>query len=335
MEAVTPDIVVVETLGSHGRLHARDRVPLTPERQQVTIGRSPLADVVLDDPYIAPLHASIEVAPDGAILVTDLGTVNGIVVGGRRHRGAHKMAVPSGLLQVGRTRLRVRSTREQSAPEKPDHAAVFPERGSPALGALAGGLACVAYITYQAWLDAPRDVAAAIAVAAIWAAFAAGLWISLWALLSRVMQGEWHWAWHCAILFIVVAVYALSEIVFDLAWFAFSLPRWGSRDLVMAALALGAALYWHLIHASGASRRRLGLIAALLPATLAAAGFWLQSRVQDHNVNYIAVVPKVFPPVLRIGKADGLRGYFEEAARLKASADAKLARVPPGEEEDF
>src|SRR6202008_3193507 len=63
MEAVSPDIVVIETLGSHGRLHARDRVALTPEKQQVTIGRSALADVVLDDQYAAPLHASIEVAP--------------------------------------------------------------------------------------------------------------------------------------------------------------------------------------------------------------------------------------------------------------------------------
>jgi hypothetical protein len=335
MEAVRPEIVVVETLGSQGRLHARDRVPLTPEKPRLTIGRSPAADVILDDPYAAPLHASVEVAADGAILVTDLGTVNGIVIGGRRHRGAQKMPVPSGRLQIGRTRLRVRSTREEPAPEKPDHAAVFPEQGSPTLGAVAGGLACVAYVAYLAWLDAPRDVAASIAVMAIWAAFSAGLWISLWALLSRVMQGEWHWRWHCAILFIVVAVYALSEIALDLAWFAFSLPRWGSRDLIMGALALGAALYWHLIHASGAGRRRLALIAALLPATLAAGGFWLQSRVQDHNVNYIAVEPKVFPPALRLGKADGLRDYFEQATRLRASADSKLARVPAGEEEEF
>ena len=120
MESVTPEFVIVETLGSHGRVQTRNRVPLTAHKRDVTIGRSPQADVVLDDAYAAALHVSVEVTPEGGIQATDLGSVNGIGVGGRRIKSARQLPVPNGLLQVGRTRLRVRVSSEALSPERPD-----------------------------------------------------------------------------------------------------------------------------------------------------------------------------------------------------------------------
>jgi len=327
MESVTPEIVIVETLGSHGRVQTRDRVPLTAQKRHVTIGRSPQADVILDDAYAAALHVSVEVTPDGAVLASDLGSVNGIGIAGRRYKGAQQLPVPNGVLQIGRTRLRVRFANDALPPERPDHAAIAPERGSPSWAAAAGGIICAAYVAYSAWLDAPRDVATTIVVAFIPGLLIAGLWISLWALLSRITQGEWRLVWHGAILFSVVAAYVLSVYILDIAWYVFSLPRWGSRDTVIGALAFAVALHWHLTHASSLSRRRSVLIAILLPATVTGAGLWIQSRTQERDVNHIGIHEQIYPPALRVREAGSATDYFERAALLQSRADSRRRAI--------
>lgn len=327
MEPVTPDFVIVETLGSHGRVQARDRVPLTAEKRHVTIGRSPRADVILDDAYAAAFHAVIEVAPDGALLASDLGSVNGIGIAGRRHKGARQLPLPNGLLQVGRTRLRVRYSNEALPLEKPDHAAIAPARGSPSWVAATGGVVCAAYIAYSAWLEAPRDVATTIVVAFIPALLVAGAWLSLWALISRVTQGEWRLVWHTAILFSVVAAYVLTVNLLDIVWYVFSWAPSETRDVFIGTIAFAVALHWHLTHASGLSRGRSVMIAILLPAIVTGAGLWIQSRNQERNVNYIGINEQFYPPALRVREAASVQDYFERAARLQAQADSRQRAI--------
>ena len=85
--------VVVETLDHHDRVHARERLALPADRVRFTIGRGVDADVMLDDRYCAPLHAAVELGADGAWRVTDLGSVNGVIVGGVRQRGAQALEI--------------------------------------------------------------------------------------------------------------------------------------------------------------------------------------------------------------------------------------------------
>ena len=108
MTAATGEHVLIEILDSHGRVHLRERVALPAERQAFTIGRSVRADVTLDDPHAAAMHATVEVTPDGTLRVSDHDSVNGVVINGKRHRNASHIEVPDGLLQIGRTRLRIR-----------------------------------------------------------------------------------------------------------------------------------------------------------------------------------------------------------------------------------
>ena len=82
-----------------------------------TVGRGVGCDVVLDDPFVAVAHARVSVDAEGHITVSDLGSVNGIEVGGRRVRGTEQVPLASGLFGVGRTRLRVRTAAEVMAPE--------------------------------------------------------------------------------------------------------------------------------------------------------------------------------------------------------------------------
>jgi len=74
--AATPDRtpviepVVVDILHHHGRVTAAQRIAIDTARPTFTIGRSVQADVLVDDPHVAPIHVEIAVSPDGSVAAT-------------------------------------------------------------------------------------------------------------------------------------------------------------------------------------------------------------------------------------------------------------------------
>ena len=154
--ATSTGVIVVEVLGGHDRVRSRMRISLPDERRTIVIGRGALADVMLDDDYVAALHAAIEVGEDGAVMATDLGTVNGIVVAGKRHHGARNLILRDGELQVGRTRLRVRTAADALPPERRDDDAAGGALHHRTGMAIAGALVFVCMVAYNSWLGAPR-----------------------------------------------------------------------------------------------------------------------------------------------------------------------------------
>ncbi len=185
------DTVLVDILDSHGRVHLRERVVLTHDKRSFTLGRAVNADVTLDDAHAAALHATVEITPEGKLLVSDNDTVNGIVVAGKRHRGARNIETPDGLVQIGRTRLRLRTAHEPLAPEKPDQLRPASMLHDPAWLAGIGAVAGLAQLGYTTWLGVPRDLLTALVTTLISAVAGACVWVAFWALLSRMLRGEW------------------------------------------------------------------------------------------------------------------------------------------------
>src|SRR5262245_8102032 len=111
--------VVVEGLDGQGRVQWRERLMLNGSRRTFTIGRSIDADVTLDDPHAAALHASVEITQDGRVLASDLDSLNGLVISGKRYREARGVELPDNTLQIGQTQLRVRTAHERLQPERP------------------------------------------------------------------------------------------------------------------------------------------------------------------------------------------------------------------------
>ncbi|MGI9609006.1 MAG: FHA domain-containing protein [Acidimicrobiia bacterium] len=75
-------------------------------RDVSVLGRSPEADVLLDDPYASEFHMRL-VAQENGLVLHDLGSTNGTYVNGRR------VTAPSSLrrgdtIQVGKTVMEVR-----------------------------------------------------------------------------------------------------------------------------------------------------------------------------------------------------------------------------------
>jgi FHA domain len=330
-----PETVVVDCLDSRGRVQLRQRVVLRGSRRMFTIGRSVDADVTLDDEHSAAVHVSVELTPDGRLLARDLGSINGIVVAGERHRAASGLLLEDGILQVGRTRLAVRTSRQTLPPEKPDQHGTASLLRQPAQLAGLGALAVVAQSTYEAWLGAPRDLLGGIVASVGFALLLIGLWVGVWALLSRVMQEEWRWLRHAAIILGIAAVTVSVNGTTDLGWFMFSLPPWNSRGIWIGSIALAAAVSLHLIHAAGLSARRAAAIGCLIPAVLAGGGQWFMVRNNSRDVNHIDADLRIYPPNLRVRKAGTVDDYFAGASALRKSADAKLKNAPADNGEDY
>lgn len=72
---------------------------------QVRVGRSGQADVPLDDPDVSRLHCAVTLAPDGRVLVVDLGSTNGTMIG-TTPVGDRPVPLPPGaLLRLGESGL--------------------------------------------------------------------------------------------------------------------------------------------------------------------------------------------------------------------------------------
>ena len=70
--------------------------------RSIVIGRSPDADLIVDDEYASLRHARITELPDGGLVVEDLGTVNGTKVNGVTIWKRTPFQ-PGDVLRVGRT----------------------------------------------------------------------------------------------------------------------------------------------------------------------------------------------------------------------------------------
>jgi hypothetical protein len=328
------DRVVVEALDNHGRVQWREWVVLGAGCRAFTIGRSLEADVMLDDPYAAVLHVSIEVKPDGRLLAADLGSVNGIVVRGRRVGGSAAIELPDSTLQVGRTHLRVRTGREPLAPEKPDEPPVSALVRRPAEIAAFAAVVSILQVIYASWLGAPRDLTMTIVTALAYTGASAAVWVAFWGLLSRIMQGEWRWLRHTAIyLGVTSTLVALVEVV-DLGGFLLSLPQPGNLYFWMGAIALALGLFLHLTHASHLAPVRAALVAGIIPVLLVAGVEWLQMRNQTRDVNHIGASLRIYPPGLRLVASEKLESYFAKAMALRELADKRLTEAVADEESE-
>ncbi len=325
---------LVEILDNHGRVRSRERVVLDSANPRFTIGRSVAADVVLDDPHVAAVHAMVEIDAQGGMFLTDLRSINGVQVENRRLHGAEGVSLYDGCFSVGRTRLRVRTSTELLAPElAEDGEDGRAARNAPWLG-LGGALLCLAFVAFTAWVAAPQDIASVIATALISFMVLAGTWIAAWGFVTRVMQGEWRWARHAATFFSAFAALMAIDWLFDVLWFALSLPAWPMREALLLIMIAALALHWHLRAAAGISVRRAAILALILPLLIGGSSYLLVARNQARNVNYIGIDPQLFPPAWRLRAGGKIEQYFNDAAHLRDEADRKRRAMPSEETEE-
>jgi len=324
-------VMVVEVLGGHDRVRARHRVAASGPEAHCTVGRSAVCDVVLDDPFVAAVHARIGLDPEGHVTVSDLGSVNGVEIGGRRLHGVEEAPLADGVFRVGRTRLRVRTAREVVAPERVDRDGPSwrTRAAGPRVLAAAFGVS-VAATAFEVWTNTaqPRELSTALVTVLLVTLAAAGVWIALWALASRVAFGESRWVRHATIVFVVYAVLSLVEQAFEIANGALGLHL-SSRVVgaVLFGVAVSMVLAGHLVNASAMRARVAVAIGVAIPAVVIATLLWTEARSQARSPGYIADHDRILPPALLLRRAEPLAGLTAALADLRARADARRAFV--------
>lgn len=316
---------VVDAGGVRARLRL-DSLPLT-------VGRAYANDLILDDPYVDGRHARIALDEAGALVVEDLGSVNGLATPGTPGRAARLAAGPGTEVRLGRTVLRFRDPDEAVPPALPDReepAAPAPARArwtSSTPARLGVAAAAVAWVAAYTWLENhERSSGSDVLAGTMVFATAAAVWAGVWAVAGRVAGQRSHYAGHLAV-FSAAAV-AGMVLAGAASWDSFLFPDAGLTAplwlLAWPAL-VAATVAGHLSLASALPPRRrwragLGVAAAML---LFAGASTLAADDEFSDVPDFAGVLKPFP-VRWIPMSDQAE-FAEMADELKKEVDELAA----------
>lgn len=307
-------LAVVEVLDRDGQ--ARRTIPVSV--WPITIGRAIDCDVELDDPHVAPHHATVAETDDG-LVVTAGETLNGVVWRGTRLAGGATAKVPSGeVLQIGTTRLRVRRASDVLAPERP--IAPEPVAGRAPVWLLLGGL--FGWLLAGQWLTSDpgakvNDYAEVVLAGAV----ALVIWCGLWALVTKLFRHRFEFWPHVRIAAGYVILIELVGFVLPLLAFMLSFGFLSRTANLAAGIVACAMIVAHLGRILPARRRVLALsVAAIFVVSwtaFASRNYQRADRVFDEL--YAATIA---PPAFRLVAPVQPEQFLDESRRLKAILDA-------------
>jgi len=303
----------IETLARNGEVLHRHRVTTLPIR----LGRAYDNDFIVDDEYAAAHHALVELGADGALLLRDLDTRNGI-----NHKGRRVKELTLGgdtVVRMGHTSLRIRPAAHPVPPELVDRTMHGWE------GMLPGGagiVLCVLTALLVAWLlDAGADPERYALYPAL--AVGAGLaWSGMWAFSNRLFGRRARLGRHLFIvgfgLAALVGVRLLASVV-AYAWSFEWLTGYGSHAVVVTVALM---IYFHLATVTPQFRRRLRIscagIAVLVSLLILAGNMQRNGRTADE-----LYMPVLLPPELRASPDVPVAEYMGSVGAMKREIDAE------------
>lgn len=312
-----PILGVVDVLDRDGR--ARATLPV--RRWPVTIGRAITCDIVLDDPYVAPQHATLG-EHDGALQLTVGDTVNGAWLRKRRVAAGERSDLAAGdVVQVGGTRLRVRRAADALAAER----RWVPEVSGSVRTVLVLALLFSGWNAAELWLrDDPGGRLTDYLPVLIGAPVAVAIWAGFWSVGSKLTRHRFDFWSHAAIA--LLASLGMSAAALLLPVFAFTSGwAWPSRVGPIAVAAIGwSAVAAHIGRLLPGHPRMLGAVMASLFVVGLGLYTFHNYETQDRVFPELYVTT-LAPPALRLAPAVSTARFVDEARALKAVLEAHIA----------
>ena len=250
-------VIIVEVLGRSGHVAHRARLD-----GSASIGRAYDNDVIIDDPFVDPHALAISLGEDGAILVRDLGSMNGAFDAEGKRLAESATVSPGDVLRVGRTRLRVMRSDTPVAPTLGDSegrlsAWAASRRGLPI--ALLAFLVAWSITSYNGEVE--EFTAAVLLTELLGFVIMFGAWAGAWALGARLARGRARFREHATLAVTLVTLWVPVGLVFGLL--AFLWPGDLTDSLGLASgLAIGTLIVYAHLGVSSRMRRRPRAIAA-------------------------------------------------------------------------
>ncbi|NBD13997.1 MULTISPECIES: FHA domain-containing protein [Corallococcus] len=315
------EVIFLEVLEGDA-VQARHRLDTLP----VTVGRGYANDIILDDPKVSAEHLRLERREDGAVVLHDVGSVNGTFSVEPWAALKELVITPDARVSVGDTVLRFRprtfvveDTVVNEAPAAPrEH---FFER--PRAFALAmQALVVVSFLSERMTQFQKTDWGDLI-LSSVLPLGLALLWAGGWSLASRIARRSFHFRVHATLGALLLLGFAVAPPLFALLSFSFSLGAGLGFVRTLAILALmGWGLYWHLRYVTRWRAKRLvrGLV-------IASVGVLVLTNVTQLLGNEafseaLEFPRSLLPPVLRVAPAHSMDSFFEEAAPLQKKVDS-------------
>jgi hypothetical protein len=306
----------VETLARNGDVLHRQQV----NRLPIRIGRAYGNDVILDDDYVAPRHALVDLDSSNKLMLHDLGSRNGVVKNGKR--------LPSltlnghTIVRIGHTSLRVRAADFPVPAEMLDRTMHGWEGALPGIAGMV--LAAIVALAVT-WLFDTRQSQPTLYLQALAAGVGSAVaWGGAWAFANRLFSRHARLGRHTFIIgcgATAVLVWELASNVLAYAFALEALTRYGSHGIIV----LGAGIiYFHLATVKPPLRLRFRWLCLLF--ALVGSGLMLianqqrSGRVADEL--YMGVV---LPPSLRASPDHSVDEYIDRVEDMKEHVDRERA----------
>ncbi len=323
-------MIWVEILGRHGVVR-RVRATSLP----IVIGRGYDADVLLDDPHVDARHLRVALAPDGALMVEDLGSVNGTGVGdgagrgGRLLRGALAPLPADGLLRLGQTLVRVVPADRPVPPAVPEPAGdgrllrLLTAPRAVVLVPLAG----LAVSALDLWLgDAKGRAADALITDALGLLLVVAAWAGVWALAGRGSGRRPRFGSHHALAWAFLIAVGATTTLFAWADFLFASRVAAAVGAAASAALTVALLSGHLALATGMRRARRLVVALLVVGGLSGAAVLIARADRQENGANIAIPATLEPLPAGLVPAEPVEGFLERARGVQRRVDRRASQ---------
>lgn len=311
-----------EILSPHGEVLSRHPIYHWPVR----VGRAGDSDVVLDDPYTASRHLSVQETDDQRYELTDLGTLNGLHVGKKRVPQA--TLSPTQSARIGQTHFRLRPVSGMPIQE---------EQLLPAtawwrmwLILLVSSLAWFGEHLAAQWLEYDREIFYnSMFISVLDQLPSLALWISGWAVLSRVLRGQTYWLQHSIIAILGDTLYQLSGDLSGYVSFAVN-SHWAEIILyeLFRPLLFISVLYLHLHRAFKLSRRKCLLLAGA--AVVLIEAFWFTKALlrTGDDLGRMDYITTIAPKTVLLIPTQTPEQFVREAGKLQQALDQQAKQSP-------
>lgn len=314
-------LVVLEILDKSGKV--QERVRLT--RFPAVIGRDYDCDVILNDEFVSPHHAQIELDEAGQATIRDKDSDNGTFILPSAASIGQAPLAADGLLQLGHTLIKVRRPGSGIAPTRMDtltHSRMtrFFTSGKMLLLLCVLLLAILGLHAYQ--MSAQQIKPSKLLLESLEIAIVVPVWAGMWAIFSRVFAHHTAYVSHAVIACLAVIGFFATDTLVE--YYAFGLSAGFSAEVLFHALfgsIVALVLYGHLRFATLLAPRRIGLFAGLIAAGLIAlSGFTTYVQELDFNdtLNY---PPELKPAQFRFVQEKTLDTFIRDAGQLPQQID--------------
>jgi hypothetical protein len=333
MERPEERVALIEWLDRDGHVQRGADVLRWP----LSLGRALDNTLVLDDPHVAAHHAVLDLDAEGRLQLQALPSLNGVLLDGQTVPGRAAMPQAEAVLQLGATRLRLRTADAALAPER------ALQRARPASGrrTLVAGLGVLALTLGETWLglDPGADYSAWLPLV-LGLPVAVAMWCGAWALLSKLFQHRFDFTGHLRIALPWLLAATLVDQLWPVLTAALALPTLWMAGSALQSLLLVLMLHAHLRHTLPLHQRAVTVAVAAMAVT--GVGFTTALTWRGHDsivaTPYMSTLPM---PALRMAgtvpSATLVEDMAPRANRLakrvaEARKDDEEAGVPADEE---